>query len=73
MISAVADTLTYVVPELSCAHCERAVDAELAVVSGVEAVRIDLATKLVAVHGNRLDDAEVRAAIARAGYEVAAA
>jgi copper chaperone CopZ len=37
----------------------------------VESVDVDFETKLVAVQGAGLDDAQLRAAIAKAGYEAA--
>ena len=64
-------TATYTVPEMSCSHCEEAVASALAAVAGVEAVEVDLRTKLVTVTGEGLDDAVLRAAIDEAGYEVA--
>lgn len=63
------ETITYRVPEMTCGHCEAAVTEELTGVSGVEAVAVDLATKLVRVTGEHLDDAALRAAIDEAGYE----
>jgi copper chaperone CopZ len=63
--------LTYTVPGMSCAHCERAVSEELSAVDGVESVAVDLETKLVVVRGRELDDAALRAAIEEAGYEAA--
>ena len=54
---------------MTCSHCTDSVEREIAAVSGVEAVRADLANKLVTVTGDPLDDAAVRAAIAEAGYE----
>jgi copper chaperone CopZ len=60
---------TFRVPGMSCAHCERAVTAELLGVAGVVAVAVDLDTKLIRVRGEALDDAELRAAIDEAGYE----
>ncbi len=63
--------ITYSVPGMSCGHCERAVTAELRQVEGVEAVAVDLETKLVTVRGGRLDDASLRAAIEESGYEAA--
>jgi copper chaperone CopZ len=56
---------------MHCAHCERAVTEELAAVSGVQSVAVDLETKRVVVHGTGLDDAALRAAIVEAGYEAA--
>ncbi len=59
------------VPGMHCAHCERAVSEEVGAVEGVASVDADLTTKLVTVRGPALDDAQIRAAIAQAGYEVA--
>ena len=64
------DELTYSVPGMSCAHCERAVSEELSAVAGVAHVEVDLETKRVVVRGEALDDAALRAAIDEAGYEV---
>jgi copper chaperone CopZ len=61
----------FVVPAMSCAHCERGVSSELASVAGVESVAVDLETKQVVVRGSGLDDAALRAAIEEAGYEAA--
>jgi copper chaperone len=63
--------LTYSVPAMSCAHCERAVSSEIRSVRGVDSVTVDLGTKLVVVRGDALDDAAIRAAIEEAGYEAA--
>ena len=63
------EQITYSVPGMSCDHCKRAVGEELSIVSGVESVDVDLETKLVAVSGEGLDDAALRAAILEAGYE----
>jgi len=63
------DEQIYVVPGMSCAHCERAVSDELASVDGVESVSVDLESKRVVVRGRTLDDAALRAAIDDAGYE----
>jgi copper chaperone CopZ len=65
------ETLTYTVPGMHCGHCKQAVSGELSAVEGVEAVDVDLESKLVTVVGSRLDDAALRAAIDEAGYEAA--
>jgi copper chaperone CopZ len=62
--------IAYSVPGLSCEHCERAVTSELLAVEGVDAVLVDLQTKLITVRGPALDDSLLRAAIAEAGYDV---
>jgi copper chaperone CopZ len=47
------------------------VTSELLEVDGVEAVRVDLKTKLVTMRGSALKDSALRAAIDEAGYEAA--
>ncbi|MHB1569200.1 MAG: heavy-metal-associated domain-containing protein [Solirubrobacteraceae bacterium] len=66
-----AETITYLVPGMSCEHCRAAVGGELRTVDGVESVDVDLERKRVRVSGASLDDAALRAAIDDAGYEVA--
>jgi copper chaperone len=63
--------LTYTVPAMHCGNCTAAVEREVAQVAGVESVDADLQSKLVVVRGAGIADAEVRAAIAEAGYEAA--
>ena len=65
------DTVVYVVPGMSCSHCEAAVAEEISALPGVEGVAVDLETKRVEVSGTALDDAAIRAAIEEAGYEAA--
>ncbi len=64
-----SETITYQVPGMTCDHCKRAVSGELGAVFGVDAVDVDLDTKLVTVTGESLDDEVLRAAIEEAGYE----
>jgi copper chaperone len=66
-----SDILEYTVSGMSCGHCEAAVKEEVSTLEGVEAVEVDLATKLVVVRGEGIDDAAIRAAIDEAGYEAA--
>jgi copper chaperone CopZ len=66
----VAESKTYRVPGMHCAHCELAVTRELEAVAGVAAVDVDLERKLVTVRGEALDEDALRAAIDEAGYEV---
>jgi len=63
------ESKTYSVPGMHCGHCKDAVTREVTAVGGVEAVDVDLETKLVTVHGDRLDDAALVAAIDEAGYD----
>ena len=62
-------SIVFSVPGMHCGHCVAAVREEVAAVSGVSSVDVDLATKLVVVHGEGLDDAALRAAIDEAGYD----
>jgi copper chaperone CopZ len=66
-----SQTVTYSVPGVSCAHCQAAIAGEVSGVAGVEAVDVDLDSKLVTVTGESLDDAALRAAIDEAGYDIA--
>lgn len=63
--------LIYSVPGVSCEHCRRAIADEVVGVAGVSSVDVDLEAKRVSVDGAPLDPAAIRAAIERAGYEVA--
>ena len=65
-------TLTFVVPGVSCAHCQAAITDEVGVLDGVEQVIVDLATNVVTVTGRDVSQAAVVQAIDEAGYEVAA-
>ncbi len=65
-------TRTYSVPDISCDHCKRAIEGEVAQVDGVDSVQVDVETKVVQVHGPATD-ADIRAAIAEAGYDIAGA
>ena len=66
-----SETITYTVPGVHCSHCEAAITREVGAVDGVEAVDVDLERKLVSVRGEGLEDAQLRAAIDEAGYDVA--
>jgi copper chaperone len=63
---------TYSVPGIHCGHCKAGVMRELASVSGVVNVEVDLETKLVTVGGHSLDDEALVQAIDEAGYEAEA-
>lgn len=65
-------TRIYDVPGISCGHCKAAIEGEVAGVSGVDSVTVDIDTKKVTVLGEA-DDSAIRAAIDEAGYEVAGA
>jgi copper chaperone len=61
--------LTFVVPGMSCSHCEAAITEEVSRVHGVSAVAVDLESKRVTIRGALVDDSAVRDAIAEAGYD----
>ena len=63
--------LTYTVSGMTCGHCKAAVSEEVGQVEGVEAIDVDLDTKLVVVRGAGVSDEAVREAIREAGYEAA--
>ena len=65
-------TVSFNVPGVSCGHCRSAIESEVATVSGVESVEVDLDAKTVTVRGEPLDEQAIVAAIDEAGYEVAA-
>jgi copper chaperone len=66
-----SDSLSFVVPEMSCGHCVAAITEEVSAISGVADVSIDLETKLVVVTGQALDTASIVAAINEAGFDPA--
>jgi copper chaperone len=62
---------TYSVVGMTCDHCVRSVKSEVGQVSGVTSVDVDLASGRVTVSSdNPIDDAQVRAAVEEAGYQV---
>lgn len=65
-------TRTFSVPDVSCGHCRTAITNEVAPLSGVDSVEVDLDEKTVTVTGESLDEQAIVAAIDEAGYEVAA-
>lgn len=68
-----ANTTSYAVVGMSCDHCVRAVTAEVSKVAGVAGVEIELASGTLTVASDgAVDDDAVKAAVAAAGYEVAA-
>ena len=64
------ETRTYSVPGVTCEHCRAAITKEVGLVTGVESVEVDLERRLVTVVGRGVSDADARAAIDEAGYDV---
>jgi copper chaperone len=67
-----AETRDYTVQGMTCSHCVLSVREEISEVPGVSAVDVDLASGRMTITGHEIDDDAVRAAVADAGYEVAA-
>jgi copper chaperone len=62
---------TFRVLGMTCSHCVGFVTEELETLPGVESVRVDLATGMVALATDRpVDPAAIRTAVEAAGYEV---
>jgi copper chaperone CopZ len=57
---------------MTCEHCVMSVTEEVAEVSGVDGISVDLAAGVLTVTGGGFADGAVRAAVAEAGYEVVA-
>jgi copper ion binding protein len=65
-------TTTYTVVGMTCDHCVRAVQEEVAQIDGVSSVDVDLASGAVTVTSERVvDTSRVQAAVEEAGYELA--
>jgi copper chaperone len=62
----------YLVQGMTCSHCVLSVREEVSEVAGVSDVDVDLASGRLTVTGSDVSDEAVRAAVAEAGYEVAA-
>ena len=65
-------TIAFSVPGMSCAHCVAALNEELAKVSGVDTVAIDLKSKRAAVNGEGIEPETLWTAVVEAGYEAVA-
>ena len=62
---------TYSVIGMTCDHCVRAVEGEIAKIAGVASVAVDLGAGRVTLRSKEpVDPAAVRAAVEEAGYEV---
>ncbi|MBT2472251.1 heavy-metal-associated domain-containing protein [Streptomyces sp. ISL-66] len=65
-------TTVYRVTGMTCGHCEGAVTAELSGLAGVSSVKAVAATgEVTVVSAAPLAEADVRAAVDEAGYELA--
>lgn len=63
---------TYTVTGMTCGHCVASVTEEVGEIPGVEHVDVVLETgALTVTTSQQLDDAQVRAAVEDAGYQLA--
>ena len=63
---------TYTVTGMTCGHCVASVTEEISEINGVTDVAVDLPTGAVTVTSTKpLDNADVRAAVEEAGYQLA--
>jgi len=67
------ETVTYTAPDISCEHCQRAIEGAVGALPGVGAVRVEIPTKRVEVRFDpaRIDTAAIEAALDEEGYPVA--
>jgi copper ion binding protein len=66
-------TSTYTVTGMTCEHCVASVTEEISEITGVSAVAVDLTSGAVTVTSDPpLEDADVRAAVEEAGYQLKA-
>lgn len=64
------ESKVFTVTGMTCGHCVSAVTEEVGKVNGVTGVDVQLDDGRVAVTGDGVDDAQVRAAVDEAGYAV---
>ncbi|PKW17898.1 heavy-metal-associated domain-containing protein [Saccharopolyspora spinosa] len=63
----------YTVVGMTCGHCVQSVTEEVGKIGGVSDVAVDLTTGAITVTSTEaISDADVRAAVEEAGYELAA-
>jgi copper ion binding protein len=67
------NTVTYLVPNISCQHCIHTIQTEVGELQGVQSVKADLATKKVEiVFGAPASEAQLKSLLAEIEYPVAA-
>ncbi len=66
------NTVTFVVPNISCNHCVRTIQTEVAELPGVQAVKADAKTKAVEVRYEApVTESQLRELLAEINYPVA--
>jgi copper chaperone CopZ len=63
---------TYTINGMSCNHCVMSLRKELAQVEGLEVLNVGIGTATVAMDEAHVSDEQLRAAVERAGFVVAA-
>ena len=64
-----SDLRVYDVAGMTCGHCQAAIEREVGQLADVSAAEVDVAAGTLTVTGDA-SEAEVRAAVEEAGYEV---
>ena len=62
-------TTQFRVPDATCGHCKGTIESAVSGLPGVEAVNLDLDSKLLSVtHDETVEERQLSAVIAEAGY-----
>ncbi|HXT34000.1 MAG TPA: heavy-metal-associated domain-containing protein [Chloroflexota bacterium] len=66
------ETIIYIAPDISCEHCQRAIEGALGDLPGVSQVQVDIPSKRVEVRFDptSIDSARLEAALEEEGYPV---
>jgi len=67
------EIVTYTAPDISCEHCQRAIEGAVGALPGVGSVHVEIPTQRIEVRfdSTRLDAATIEAALDEEGYPVA--
>ena len=66
-------TVTYSVPNISCAHCVHTIQTEVGELNGIQSVKADAESKKVEiVFGDPATEEKIKALLAEINYPVAA-
>ncbi len=67
------ETMTVTVPDISCEHCQRAIEGAVGALPGVESVRVDVPSKTVQVRYDpaRISRPQIETTLDDEGYPVA--
>jgi len=69
----ITETMTVTAPDISCEHCQRAIEGALGALPGVDDVHVEIPTKAVRVSYDpaRVSRQQIEAAMDDEGYPVA--